>query len=492
MSLTMLLYLGGCFGKLPSGGDEQDQDDSGVTDSGDTADTGDTAPEDTGTVEPGEELDVTVSYMSDEGLFGWALDEGDVDGDLRDDLLVGVPGMERGEAHSSAMSGRAYLISGPLFTGVGDWSPSVTFVGIAAGDAVGTALTHGDFNHDGVNDVAISGGVATGDNPNASGFVSVVDGPFVGDVALSRGTLLEQNGVDDAFGASLLVGDFTSDGVDDLAVSVPQGDVGEWTEDAGRGVVYVYGGSDGGLANGNIGVAMVGDTEGGHFGEAFAMGDANGDGVDDLLVGAPHADNGTELNTGAAYLFLGPLNETVVTSDAEISFYGDETGDEMGASVDFDDIIADGLSDLMIGSPGNDDNGLNTGAVDVFYSSAWLHCAYLGEQPGSRAGSSVEFANDMNGDGFSDLVVGAPEYDEGGVADIVDAGRAYLVLGPLNGVYYELAGSDHVTGDAADMRLGLSVLGDTDLTGDSLADIVFGAPSTSDTMDGNFKILAGY
>ncbi|MBI1907975.1 FG-GAP repeat protein, partial [Candidatus Uhrbacteria bacterium] len=272
----------------------------------------------------------------------------------------------------------------------------------------------------------------------------------------------------------------TGDGVDDLVVGAPRASSGE---------ILVYAGSELYALGWAVMFTAIATSETDAFGSALASGDVNGDGIADLIVGAPGA-NGLEDATGAAYLFEGPL----LTREAD--FPGTARGDRMGASVDLDDLDGDGYADAIIGAPGSDNGGLEAGLVTIVAGSsasvvAEEEVTLRGEQAGAQAGTSVAFAHDMNGDGNYDLVVGAPAYD---AEDAIDAGRAYLVLGPVEGSH-TLAASDHVTGYTTNMRLGLSVLGDTELTGDSMADIVLGGPNTSypeAEMTGIVLFLAGY
>ncbi|MCR4312078.1 MAG: FG-GAP-like repeat-containing protein [Candidatus Uhrbacteria bacterium] len=443
----------------------EDQETGFDTDSG--TETGDTS--DTGEPVPGEEVTPTLSFSGEAQSFtGMAIDEGDINQDDRDDLFIGAPGVERGgdTADGVRSPGMAYLIPGPIRGGMALFDSTVSFHGITDGDGAGTSLAHGDFNHDGVMDVAIGGGMPMMESPDMAGFVAVASGPFAADVALSRSTLLSRDNAGDAFGYATSVADLTNDGYHDIAVGAPYGDE-----------VVIYPGSPTGI--GQSSTSVISGGSGMHFGDALAAGDVNGDSVNDLLIGASEEADGSEASSGAAFLFTGPFEGSLESEYATVVYPGDRQGDRTGESVSLADLDGDGYDDAIIGAPGSDSGGLDAGAVDVYITNPdpTLSTAarFVGEQPGSAAGTSVSFANDINSDGAYDIVIGAPRFDE---ADVIDAGRGYLVLGPIAGSH-SLLEADYVVGSMVNGRLGKTVLSDTDLTGDSIADFVLAAPGTS-------------
>ena len=155
----------------------------------------------------------------------------------------------------------------------------------------------------------------------------------------------------------------------------------------------------------------------------------NGDGWDDLLVGA----RGEDSSTGAVYLVLGPVSGTVDLGAADAKLTGEAEFDYAGGSVSgAGDVNGDGWDDLLVGAPYEDSGGSGAGAaylvlgpvsgtVDLAAANAKL----TGEAGSDWAGYSVSGAGDVNGDGSDDLLVGAYGEDTGGS----DAGAAYLVLG---------------------------------------------------------------
>ncbi len=156
---------------------------------------------------------------------------------------------------------------------------------------------------------------------------------------------------------------------------------------------------------------LTGERQGGEAGTAVApAGDLDGDGFADVLVGAP------EEGEGVAYVFHGPLGGEVLTGDAEAQLVGQSSGDRAGLAVaGAGDIDQDGCPDLLVGAPRVDDAARGAGAAYLVYGPASGEHALSrrglglhGASSGDGAGVSVAGAGDVDGDGFDDLLVGAP------------------------------------------------------------------------------------
>jgi hypothetical protein len=159
-------------------------------------------------------------------------------------------------------------------------------------------------------------------------------------------------------------------------------------------------------------------------------GDVDGDGHDDVLVGAPNNDEGGK-DAGAAYLVLGPVTGTRDLSLADAKLLGERNNDQAGASVSgAGDVDADGHDDLLVGAHANSEGGVLagaayvvlgpvTGTLDLYYADAKL----VGERREDYAGVSVSGAGDVDDDGHDDLLVGA--LSRAGAS----GGAAYLVYG---------------------------------------------------------------
>jgi hypothetical protein len=170
---------------------------------------------------------------------------------------------------------------------------------------------------------------------------------------------------------------------------------------------------------------------------AVGPGDVNGDGHDDLLVGAAGHDV-ADHNEGAAYLVYGPVSGDHQLSAADAILHGeqplDQAGQRLGVAGDVD---GDGNDDLWLAS-------FRQGAAGRYSGAAWvipgpvsgtlklaaLAGKHTGEQIDDRAGTSLAGSGDLNGDGHIDLLVGAPGVDDAGV----EAGAVYLLLGPAAGL----------------------------------------------------------
>jgi hypothetical protein len=263
-------------------------------------------------------------------------------------------------------------------------------------------------------------------------------------------------------------GDFNGDGYADEIVGAPL----DASSGAFTGRAYIYFGGPGG--DGAADRTLQGTFAGEVFGYSVAgAGDLNGDGYDDVAVGAPALGVGT----GKVYLFYGGPANGDTTPDLVLN--GVQVGEQFGISVcRAGDLNGDGYADLAAGAPFYNVNQQSAGAqglVRVYLGGpsldAFSDFGVLGIQANEQLGTSVSGGGDENGDGFADLVAGAPFFD--GYAG-QDAGRAV--------VYYGARALDNVPdagfeGDEAFGHFGASVALAGDMNGDGLADVAVGAPA---------------
>jgi hypothetical protein len=218
-----------------------------------------------------------------------------------------------------------------------------------------------------------------------------------------------------------------------------------------------------------------------------SAGDVDGDGLDDVLVGAYGNDDGGSY-AGAVYVVLGSslgTSSTIDLSTADYKLVGENASDYAGRSVSSaGDVDDDGLDDLLIGAPYNDDGGSNTGAAYIILGSSLgtittidLSTAdykLIGEYASDYAGQSVSSAGDVDGDGLDDVLVGANGDDDGGSY----AGAVYIVLGSSLGTSstIDLSTADYkLVGENAYDYAGNSVSSAGDIDGDGLDDVLVGA-----------------
>jgi len=283
-----------------------------------------------------------------------------------------------------------------------------------------------------------------------------------------RHDLLKVGGVNsgDSFGASVSgAGDINNDGYDDLIVGARRYDFG--AEDTGGAYIYLGGSGIDDLPD----AILTGPSAHDYFGCSVAgVGDVNGDGSDDFLVGAYGTYVGIN-HTGVAYLYFGKQK---MNATPDITFYGIDRPDQFGWSVSgAGDVNRDGYVDLIIGAnrahPVND----AVGAAYIFFGGPAMDnvadVIMSGTGEFDEFGYCVSYAGDVNGDGYADVMVGAPYNDAGSN----NAGRAYIFFG---GPAMDNVADVVITGVAADDNLGYAVSGAGDVNGDGFDDVIVGAP----------------
>jgi hypothetical protein len=317
------------------------------------------------------------------------------------------------------------------------------------------APVRADFNGDGFEDLAVGADSEDIGSISDAGAVSVIYGSGSG-LSADGNRFFHQGNLSgspaeegDFFGAALAAGDFNGDGFADLAVGVPDEDVGA-VADAGA-VTVIYGSASGLVGTGSqhwhqdrSGIADSAQT-GDHFGAAVAVGDVNGDGRSDLVVGAPDEDIGAAGEAGVVHVLLGgPAGLTGTGSQywhQNVSGIADDAqaGDRFGAALAAADHTGDGRADVAIGAPSEDLGSIaDAGVVHLLRGAAGGLTATDSQQWHQDRAGIADAA--QNGDGFgsalaagalggsaeADLAIGAPAEDLG--AD-TDAGAVHVLLG---------------------------------------------------------------
>jgi hypothetical protein len=359
---------------------------------------------------------------------------GDVNGDGYADILLGAEGYEsnRGQAHLYLGSSAGLQLA-----------PAFTVTGETQGDGLGASVgAAGDVNGDGYADSLIGGGGYEAGRGRAYIYLGTGNG-----LQPTAALTLTGESPGDNFGAAVgTAGDVNGDGYADFVIGV---------KGANRALVYLGGAS----LSATSSLTLTGQTDNEGFGGAVAtVGDVNGDGYADVIIGAA----GDAGQPGRAYVYFG--QNTGLEATPALTLIGESPGDNFGGAVaTAGDVNGDGYADIVVGASGE-------GRVYVYSGGASLSATPMltltSGRPTDHLGTSVGTAGDVNGDGYSEIIVGAST--DGG-----NWGRAYIYIGGPDGVDAQPALT--LSGESAGSYFGSAVSTAGDVDGDGYADVLVGA-----------------
>ncbi|MDZ7331997.1 MAG: PKD domain-containing protein [candidate division KSB1 bacterium] len=371
-------------------------------------------------------------------------------------------------------------------------------IGEASNDLAGWDVAFvGDVNQDGYEDVLIGapqnskGGLRAGAAYLIFGSAEM---PMpLTSITKANVTFLGSKARDEAGMKVSGVGDVNGDGISDFIIAAPM-------ENGGTGKIYLFFGKKEGWTSliqlDHADVVFSGEKLDDNAGLSVAgTGDVNGDGIGDILIGAPRSDsNGSD--AGRAYLVFGKKSSwarTIGLAQADIIFDSEAPLDLFGWSVSgIGDVNGDGLADFAIGAPNHDERDKkDAGKVYVFFGrpdlggripSSMANATFTGFSPNDMLGKNVSNGGDINGDGLGDFAVTAPLRDS--------SGKIYLVLGRSsswaeNMVLEGTAAS--FLGEKVNDNAGVSIVL-AELNGDEFADILVGASLNSQNGDQAGKV----
>ena len=437
---------------------------------------------------------------------------GDVNGDGYDDIIIGVKGADP----NGPQSGSSYVVFGKAsgfsraieFSEL-DGSDGFRLDGEDRGDWSGYSVSSaGDVNGDGYDDIIIGAHYAS--QGGASYVVFGKESSFSRAIELSEldgsdGFRIGGENTGDKSGYSVSsAGDVNGDGYDDIII----GAVGADFNGRSSGSSYIVFGKEGNFGrtielselDGRGGFRIDGENAYDKSGYSVSSaGDINGDGYDDIIIGAHYVDWYGDTISASSYVVFGKesdFNRTIELSELDGSdgfrIDGENTDDKIGKSVSSaGDINGDGYDDIIIGAYGADPNGSSSGSSYVVFGkeSSFSRAIELSELDGSDgfridgtsahylSGYSVSSAGDVNGDGYDDVIIGAYAADPNGVQN---SGASYVVFGKASGFNATInlsASSGGIRIDGANVSdwSGYSVSSAGDVNGDGYDDVIIGA-----------------
>ena len=470
---------------------------------------------------------------------------GDVNGDGVGDVIIGSSGADpdgrSGAGESYIVFGRVTSIGGPFAASFDlsslDGTTGFVLRGIDPDDRSGICVSSaGDINGDGIDDLIIGAdsadpnGLSSGETYIVFGKNTAIAGPFAASIDLSTldgnsGFVI--NGIDagdsSGFSASS-AGDVNADGVGDVIIGAVGADPNGKNS---AGETYIVFGKDTAVSgpfaasvdlstlNGTNGFILNGIDAGDASGMSVSSaGDVNGDGVGDVIIGAPGGDPGGRTHAGESFVvfgkdtaLLGPFAASIdlSTLDGITGFVcnGIDSFDDSGLSVSSaGDVNGDGVGDVIIGAIHADPGGRigagetyivfgkNTAVAGPFAASLDLSTlngtngfVLNGIDPSDASGRSVSSAGDVNGDGIDDLIIGVRYANSNGQ---YRAGESFVVFGKNTAIAGQFAASINLSSlvsttgfvcsgiDRSDQS-GLSACSAGDFNGDSIGDLIIGA-----------------
>lgn len=401
---------------------------------------------------------------------------GDVNGDGAADILVGAPD----HSEDYAACGVIYVVAGPVTEDLALESDHLTRYtgasehGFALGSRVGFSP---DLDGDGREDlVAVANRIGASDaEDNDAPYVYVLSGAAVGAQDIDDHAPLLAAAEYDGAGSDLATApDIDGDGAAELLIGAPDSDTSWWLSGASAGASIADGVATVGEAGFGTAVAFVGDLDGDGLEEWAASGDAgvwifalgdtgldaalasladdddthwgsvagtllgggdlDADGRDDFLASSPTADVGDATSAGRACVWSGAGVSGSLSLDGVMACYtGQHDAETMGTSLSAPgDVDSDDIPDLMLGSPGNSVYASNIGAVLVFsgppsgtLTASDARATIYGESAWQHTGTSLSGGAELTGDGYTDIVIGAP----GATVAATNSGAAFVLPG---------------------------------------------------------------
>jgi len=459
---------------------------------------------------------------------------GDINADGVSDIVIGARYVDA----NGVDSGASYVVFGTTAT----FNPVIELANLdgingfvinggAPEDRFGNSVSAaGDVNGDGIDDLVVGAPRAETEGKNQLGAVYVIFGKNtsfspvfdVSGLDGNNGFVLHGiNSIDQAGYSVSEAGDVNGDGFDDIIIGAFLAD----PHGSQSGEAYIVFGAGAGFPSsfdladldGSNGVVINGIAESDRAGHSVGgAGDVNGDGFDDVIIGAYLADSMGLVDSGESYVVFGkgsPFDAVVELSSLDGSngfvLNGAKASDYAGRSVGAGDVNGDGFGDILIGAYRADPNGQKSGESYIVFGKAGTFNAAIplssldgnngfvieGVNADDLSGRWGNGAGDVNGDGIGDIVISSIQADPNGI----DSGSAYVIYGavnyPSNLKLSSLDGSNGyvingvVSGDGS----GQSVVGAGDVNGDGFDDLVIGAykADPNGTQSGQSYIVFG-